>query len=237
MKSFIIGVGIGAVTLLSASAALAEPFASHGMVAVGAERVFGVEYTSTTTRAPGSPVENNTSTTSISLLGHLAGLESISSIGSIPRLNLDVFLGPGVSVGGGLMYQHLSRSRETAGVAGGDASQSYYLFAPRVGFGLPITDKVAIWPRLGLSYLYITGETENTIGGVVTKNESTDGLWFTTLDALLLYSPVEHVAFNVGPALDILIGGPTTTENGVGTPSPDTSMYSLGLHAGMTVLF
>lgn len=235
MKNLMIGVGVGVVTTLCAGSALAEPFAAHGTFAVGVERVFGIDYTHETTTAPGSTQESKRSTTSIAFLGSMPTTMSL-----LPRLNFDVFLGPGVSLGGGLMYQHSGVGNTPAGSATTrDSSGSYFLFAPRVGFGIPLNDTFAIWPRLGISYYYAKAESTTTdpTTGVQTTDKATTGSWYTTLDALLMISPVQHVAFNVGPSLDILIGGPTETRNGVGTLADDTSQYSIGLRTGLTVWF
>jgi hypothetical protein len=234
MKKQIFGVGFGIATVLGAGSAMAEPFAAPGTFAVGVERVFGLDYTSETTKAPGSTVEEKSSYTSIALLGSLP-----TTMSMLPRLNFDVFLGPGISLGGGLMYQHVSHSQPAAAgsTTSYDSSTGIYLFAPRVGFGIPINENFAIWPRLGLAYYYTKGETTTTNAGVEQTSKNTTGVWYTTLDAMLMISPVQHVAISVGPSLDVLIGGPTTTRDGVGTPSDDTSQYSIGLRTGLTAWF
>jgi hypothetical protein len=234
MKNLTIGVGIGVATLFGVSMALAEPFASHGTIAVGVERVFGFDYTHETTKPINSTAETTTSETTIALANSIPTQMSL-----MPRLNFDVFLGPGISLGGGVMYQHGSASSSTTGVAGeGSGSGSYYLFAPRIGFGIPINENVAIWPRAGISYFYTSTESTNPDGaGGQTTHKHTSGLWYTTIDAMLMLSPVQHVAFNVGPTFDVLIGGPTRTTDGVGDSVDDTSQYSIGVRAGLTVWF
>jgi hypothetical protein len=234
MKNLSIGVGIGVATLLGASAAMAEPFASHGTFAVGVERVFGFDYTHQTTKPVNSTVETTSSETTFALANAIP-----TQVSLIPRLNFDVFLGPGISVGGGVMYQHGSTSSSTTGIPGEDSGTgSYYLFAPRIGFGIPINDNVALWPRAGISYYYTSTESTNPDGaGGQRTQKNTNGLWYTTIDAMLMLSPIPQVAFQVGPSLDVLIGGPTRTRDGVGVPVDDTSQYSIGVRTGLTVWF
>jgi hypothetical protein len=234
MRNHIAGLGAGIAVTFCGSAAMAQPFAAHGTVAVGVERVFGLSYSHQTEQAPGATTESKTSTTSISFLGSLP-----TTIGAIPRLSADVFLGPGVSLGGSMMVQHLGSGFTPAGTAATrNAGTTYFLFAPRVGFGIPFNDTLALWPRLGISYLYTKTSSENQQNdGTMRTNKGTLGNWYTTLDALLLISPVAHVAFTVGPSLDILISGPKQTRDGADVQTNDTSYYSLALTAGLTVWF
>jgi hypothetical protein len=223
---------MGLAAVFCSGSVSAEPFAKHGTVAVGTERVFGINYTKSTVKDLGATQEDQGSSTSIAFLGTLP-----TSIGAIPRLNFDVFLGPGVSVGGGVMYQHI-RSASTFGATNtsSDSNAAYILVAPRVGFGIPINAALAVWPRWGISYLHLKSEDPDVDPAIGTRTYST-GMWYTTLDALLLISPVQHVAFNVGPTFDVLIHGPSRKRNDVGVATGDYSSYSLGLHAGMTVWF
>lgn len=236
MARSLIGCGLG-LLMLVASTAHAAPFASNGTLAIGAERLFGVEYTSLTVSQPGG--ESTQSATSISLLGRISVFEAPLNVNSaIPRLSADYFLGPGISLGGSLMYQHLSFGTDNDD-DDNDNGMNLILLAPRVGYGARLSDQFAIWPRLGLSYLHAwrssTGRTMDANGNLVqVERSATSNQTFLSLDAMFVYTPVEHVGFSFGPAFDYLLGRSETT-NGNDDTLPDNSMYGLGIHAGLLV--
>lgn len=234
MAKSLIGCGLG-LLMLAAGTAHAAPFASNGTLAIGAERLFGVEYASQTESQAG--VERSRSTTSISLLGRLSSpLEPFNVNSAIPRLSADYFLGPGISLGGSLMYQNLSFGSDNED---DDNGTNLILLAPRVGYGARLSDQFAIWPRLGLSYLHTwSSSTSTAMDGngnpVRTERSATSNYTFLSLDAMFVYTPVEHVGFSFGPAFDYLLGRSETT-NGNDDTLPDMSMYGLGIHAGLLV--
>lgn len=234
MVKSLMGCGV-ALVMLVASTANAAPFASNGTLAIGAERLFGIEYNSQTISQGG--LEATQSTTSISLLGRISALEAPLNVNSaIPRLSADYFLGPGLSLGGAVMYQHLSFGSDDDN---DDNGTNLILLAPRVGYGAHLSDQFAIWPRLGLSYLHTwrssTSQGVDANGNPTeVERSSTANYTFLSLDAMFVYTPVEHVGFSFGPAFDYLLGRSETT-NGNDDTLPDTSMYGLGIHAGLLV--
>lgn len=236
MAKSLIGSGLGLVMVtLVANTAHAAPFASNGTLAIGAERLFGFEYDSQTVSRPDG--ESSQSTTSISLLGRISAFEGPLNVNSaIPRWSADYFLGPGISLGGSLMYQHLSFGSDNED---DDNGMNLILLAPRVGYGARLSDQFAIWPRLGLSYLHTwrssTGPGVDANGNPAqVERSATSNHTFLSLDAMFVYMPVEHVGFSFGPAFDYLLGRSETT-NGNDDTLPDMSMYGLGIHAGLLV--
>jgi hypothetical protein len=237
MRKSLVALGLIATTLAT-GAASAEPFGAHGTVAIGAERLFGLEYTSQTNTPPGG-TEQKSSVTSVSLFGHTALLEDMGNlVSAMPRLSADVFLGPGVSVGGALMYQSMNVDHPASGP--NDSSDkiglNLLLFAPRVGFGARITDTFAIWPRLGITYLHSWTSQSSMSAGVEDKSRGTGNNMFLTLDAMMVVSPVQHAAFTFGPTFDYLLSQ-SSTRDGVGVATGDIGMYSLGLQAGILLWF
>jgi hypothetical protein len=242
MQKLLFALGVVGTTLMVGSAS-AQPFATHGTVAVGAEHLFGLEYVSSKESMAG--IEDKNSSTSLSLLGH-AGIygDTMSLNSALPRLSADVFLGPGVSVGGALMYQHLSfdNPASTGSTTSSSSGANLLLFAPRVGFGARLTDNIAIWPRLGITYLHVWSNSSSVTTNPGTgetlerKGRGTTNDLFLTLDAMMVVSPVEHAAFTFGPTLDYLLSVSSTTD-GVGNPTPDTTMYAIGIQAGILFWF
>ena len=118
----------------------------------------------------------------------------------------------------------------------GEQSVSYFLLGPRAGFGFALNDTFALWPRLGFSYLHAKSTYDFGSNGANTSNSTSSSMWYMSLDALLLISPIEHVSFTVGPALDVLIAGPYRDRDGTSVDLEESS-YTIGLHSGMTVWF
>lgn len=231
MKTLLLVCGLSSAFLV-AGVVGAEPFASHGTVAIGAERMFGVEHVSETRSQDG--LDQTDSTTSISLLGHVGAVTNpLNPSTALPRLSVDVFLGPGVSLGGGILYEHMGQGDQS------DRSVNFLLFAPRLGFGARLSDNFAIWPRFGVTYLHLwsssTATAFDTQGNATTiESRYTMDYTLLALEAMCVFTPVEHVGFSFGPTLDYRLGISQTTD-GTDVPRPNTSMYAVGLHAGLLV--
>jgi hypothetical protein len=246
-------------------AAAQQKFTDNGRVVVGAERITGlffenisVKSTSTFDDGMGGTTttesEAEANTTTFALFGTATGFfgteEATAGLTSMqPRLAVDVFVASGFSVGGALTYVHSSGTTEVR--SEGDPADEEdqpsidgVVFAPRVGFAVPLSPAFAIWPRAGITHSVYWVSEENDVGGgeTVTTKQT---LFFTdlTLEGMIAATPVPNVAIIFGPYLDLgLAGGVTTETQPDQTPSgfetdTDWNYTSYGLTAGIAVVF
>lgn len=123
---------------LSASRpALAQRFYDSGTVSVALERGFGIHHVRQSRDNPDTTT--NATTIGIGWYGALTPFHWT-------RAAIDVFVVPQLSVGGSLAF--FSQS--------GDADSDGVLFAPRVGYAIPLSRVFAFWPRGGIT-LYDVG--------------------------------------------------------------------------------
>jgi len=262
MKNRVSSVILSLTVLLGAGhvAAQTRPLGEPGGLAISGERLAGVfavdsetDVNGTVQFGPGAPTttvtRNENNATAIALLGNADEVGPAA----IPRLALDVFVHPHITVGGSFMYFTNSGDSRAEGTQdppgpGGpsdlditetDTSSRTLIFSPRAGAGLMFTDMIGLWGRAGFSYAKQTEEvTARTIdpgdGSTETTETTTDfSLFSLPLDVLLLIRPVEAFAFGVGPFLEIPLSGDfELDQTGAGpdiAADGDTSAWSYGL--------
>jgi hypothetical protein len=116
---------------------------------------------------------------------------------TLPRLGFDVVAGSNVTVGASAwVYTNLSESMTVQLQQGTSHSQdqpktTYWGVAPRVGYVLPLTDTIALWPRAGIEYhkentSTVTVQGGGTAGGAQIYQLAVD------LDGTFVFTPVDH---------------------------------------------
>jgi hypothetical protein len=244
MKSRVISLGVLlAGSLLSASAA-AEQLADNGTFALGVDRMFGyvsynASYDSTTTT--GVKTSHEATVSNFSLLGR-AGNLGVGNVGiaQIPRISFDAFVGPGVSLGGSIMYDYYSIGSKNAGQEDPDKpSVGVWLISPRVGFAKMFTPQIGIWPRAGITYIHASVDSPytDTTTGVTTANTDSVGELYYTMDVNLIIAPVAHLGFTVGPTLDYLLSDSESHTPADTTPNSNYKAHALGVQAGIFAWF
>lgn len=244
MKKPHLAAALAALTLTPE--ALAQ---SEGRIHVSIERAFGVTYNSLTNsseRTVGSTTVTTESTSewsSLNLLGTgvtgaVPGVGSFPWANLLPRLAVDYELSSHLTIGGAAFLTYSTVSSE--GLTG---SAFGFGLAPRVGYSLRITDKLAFWPRLGATLAYYSASPEDAGGGSVRVTQSTRyvPLWLN-VEPSLVYSVDRHFAFTFGLVGDIpLLGGvtsKTTTSSGSATTTTerDSTLTQLILAAQFGVM-
>ena len=230
-----ISMTVFAAVALTSGFAAAEQLGDNGTFAIGVDRIFGYvsdsqSYESAAVAGvPGSKYE--TTVSEFSFLGRAAGI----LVAQVPRLSFDAFLGPGVSFGGSIMYEHFSTTNKVAGVEDPDKpSTGIWLISPRVGFAHMFTPEVGIWPRAGIMYAHTSSDSSSTnvATGVVTKNSDTVGTLYYTMDVNLVVTPVPHIGFTIGPTLDYLLSYSSSRTPPATSPSTNQKELALGIQAG-----
>lgn len=251
--------------LLSAPAAAQQPgFADNGRIVIGAERLTGlffehVDIVQTTTIPDGmggtvtSEDEIKARTTTFAFLGTSTGpptaeVTTAGGTSTVPRLAIDVFVASGFSVGGAITYVHAEGTLETTddGDSEGEEDQPVFnglMFAPRVGYAIPLSPKFAIWPRAGLTHTVYWASEEDDDGPETVETSQTLQFTDLTLEGMVAVTPVPNVAIVFGPFLDLGLTGSVSTETTPDqTPSgfeseTDWKYTSFGITGGIALVF
>lgn len=241
------------VALLHCAEVQAAPFASNRSWSIGIERAAGVDHTriELNPSAGGtnsSLLATDTSTTTTSFLGNCSGFQPMYKFSPIPiptplecmpRLSVDRFLGPGISIGAGFSFQHSGNSKRQAVVSMDHASESTYLLAPRLGIAIQVRSWFHIWPRIGASYVRLNGNRSSQTAGWDLSSDSTysNEALYLTVEYPMVFTAFEHVAVTAGPTFDWLVLGPNRTVKGDSVDSDAVHCRSFGFHSGIAVWF
>ena len=116
---------------------------------------------------------------------------SASSTTVIFEPELDYFVAPNISIGGGVEYLH-----ESIGSGGMTAvTESAYGLIARAGYHLPLGPQIGLWLRGGFGYASATFDPG---GGNPTSSSSVLQL---EISAPLMFHPVPHFFVGIGPIL------------------------------------
>ena len=248
---------MGAVVIFCvemAAAQTTDSFGEAGTFVVSAERLTGLYFdridaeTNGVQTLQGMDAEGDTKTsrTTFVFLGNDAELTAAG----IPRLALDYFVIPSLSVGGSLLLTTRSQDDDDNYVRPAadinrttDTSETTFAIEPRAGYGRMFTELLGVWARGGITYAsnHVEADVEDVgPGGNITtgSSETTIHHWSLSLDGMLVLSPVGHFAFAVGPYLDIPITGDIEIRsqydgNQINRIDGDVSALSFGLSAGL----
>jgi hypothetical protein len=244
-----------------APAIVAAPM-MRGHVVLSAERVAGVtsmsstESTTTTFSTSGSSFPSNTvkedvevSTTGVNLLWN----GGASNVFAIPRLAIDAFVGPQVTLGGsaGFLSRGGSTKTSTVTTSGSSTSRSTssnddlpdvsaFVVSPRLGVVIALGPKAALWLRGGVTY-YSASVESTTVSPplssgdptITTKRTAETSGTAATFDAQLVLMPIDHVGITIGPVFDIGLGGSTKTTTTT-TSSDSTASQTINREGDLT---
>ncbi|MCB9587993.1 MAG: outer membrane beta-barrel protein [Polyangiaceae bacterium] len=223
--------------LLSNNAHAADELGEPGQVALGVERLFGINHWSSTAK-PSEKPEVTLSGTSIGLVvngGTTATFDEATfpMPYSIPRLALDYMVADGVSIGGSIGYTRRTGEVEAGGQTSDVPTVTALVLAPRVGYVFPLTDGVDFWLRAGVTYFRAAYEYD------VQNTPSDDSLtgFALSADGALVLSPIAGFGFYLGPTVDVGLSGTYTDEGGGGSEDVDATLSSFGLNAGLVGWF
>jgi hypothetical protein len=194
-------VAAGAALMCSCPLAMAQDFGSQGTVTLSAERVFGLNWTRSRIETNGGPNDGRVDKRDVTTFG--IGWYRSETAFNNPRAAADVFVIDRLSLGGSLGFY----------VWGDDGDRQGIIFAPRVGYAVPLSDTIAIWPRGGLTF--ISEEEGNT-----------DYTQFALSgECMFAFFLQDTWAVLAGPTLDLGLTGDVEDN--------DFNQYSLGIHAGI----
>jgi hypothetical protein len=229
---------LAAVTLAPAAANAELP--QRGTLVIGAERLTGFYSFSYKHQVDGggnnTVVDETDSGTQINLLwGNGAlGLGGPPNISAIPRIGVDYLLTDILTLGGsaGLFTSSgtANVSQNNVTVSNNLPSVTAFALAPRVGAAIHLSEQWTLWPRGGVTYASAKVEQDTPLpnnGGTETQRHTYSQL-LLSLEAMIVYSPVPHLGFSLGPIFELPMSGSDTYEHirpQVGNnPAVDTSV-------------
>jgi hypothetical protein len=161
-----------------------------------------------------------------------------STFYNLPRIGADWIPVRNLTIGGaGWFYTDLSATETTSNstTTTQQPKVTYWGVAPRVGYIIPLGDKIYLWPRLGVEYHNVSTSDVGNGSGSITQ--------FAFLaEAMVVISPWDHFGFQVGPTADIPISGTQTSTSaptGMGgtttttTTTESSAMLQIGISAGV----
>ena len=94
-------------------------------------------------------------------------------------------------------------------VTAGDADSNHFAIGPRVGYNIPLSDRVSIWPKLGFSFSTTSVSTEQGATDADTTLVETEGNDGVALNIFVpfMFFPAQHFFAGFGPFLDTDLSG------------------------------
>jgi hypothetical protein len=211
--------------------AAAAAFGEAWHLALSIERAFGLDYISATESSSGLDLQK-TSATNVSLFG--APATGAPSAFSFPRVAFDLFVVRDFSFGLGVGVVHGSSTVTPTGSIPSDRSFTGLVAVPRVGYARQLTPYITLWPRAGISVIYVKSDVNNGFGYGTAQMPT--HFVAATIEVPVLFTLIPHVAVTLGPTLDITFNGSTTVPpltGGVQTYAERVT--ELGIQAGLLV--
>ncbi len=156
-------------------------FGDSGQFILSAERLFGYTFSHRT---------GFTNTNSFTLLAQPLGTGTYAY--GEPRIGFDAFVTKSISLGGSLSFFRTSA---------GDNSLTGFQVAPRLGYGMMVGPWLGVWPRLGVTYVYASG------------NGASAKYLALTVEGLLAIVVAPHLVITFGPTLDLGLTGNAGTNS------------------------
>jgi len=142
-------------------------------------------------------------------------------------------VGGGLTVGGSIGYVSRTgttkQTKPTESPETDDPDFSAYALAPRVGYALPLSDGLSLWPRGG--FTYYGAKTKSSDAATNTSRETTATGLQLNIDAMFVFAPVEGFGLMIGPVLDFGLSGKVDrkTTPDPATPQPDVTFKEMNL--------
>ncbi len=212
-------------------------FGDRGQLALSAENLFAL---STERRAEAFPTGDAIDVTNRFGLLYSDRQDSLSPHG--PQVGFHYFFAESMSLGGTIGYE--SRGGSTtppttpplAPVSISKADVSTFIFVPRFGYSMMLTNALGFWFRGGHGMYRVGASNPND-----SRQKESFTFWLVALDALFVVTPAQHFGFYVGPQADISFAGShsvSRVQNGVVVEgSQNVSFRDIGLGAGLLGYF
>jgi hypothetical protein len=127
----------------------------------------------------------------------LSGVEE-STTTLVLRPALDWFFADSISFGGFVGVDYTSAP---------SGSTSVLSVGPRVGYNLPLGDRISVWPKVGLSIANTTLSEDDADGIGEDDDDDSNTSAQLNLFVPIAFHPVQHFFLGLGPALDVDLSG------------------------------
>jgi hypothetical protein len=127
--------------------------------------------------------------------------ESTTEVTLLPAV--DYFVAHNLSIGGFVGLDYTKTGSEHSTVFG---------IGPRVGYNIPLSNRISFWPKLGFSYTHTSVGGSIDVEGVSVGSPTVSGDHITlNIFAPIMFHPVTHFFVGFGPALDTDLSGDAKT--------------------------
>jgi streptogramin lyase len=110
----------------------------------------------------------------------------------------DYFVITNLSVGGFVGFDYTTS---------GENESSRFSIGPRVGYNIPFSDLISIWPKVGFSFAHTSTTATRTTGNTTVSTTNSADAFALNLFAPVVFHPVRHFFAGFGPFLDVDISG------------------------------
>lgn len=154
--------------------------------------------------------------------------------------SVDYFVIDHLSVGGLIEIAHTATTADTTTATTSTSvslpGATNVTILPRVGYLIPVSDRIAIWPRAGIGFLSLQQAFGSAAGTAVA---TTSGA-VIDIDASFIFRLTNNVYLKAAPDFAIGLGANTTTTTTSGTtttvgPSESTAYYNFSILGGVGV--
>ena len=124
-----------------------------------------------------------------------------SSTTVLMRPAVDYFVIDNLSIGGFVGVEHSTSP-------GGESTA--FSIGPRVGYNIPLSERLSIWPKVGFSFASTRQETDEVTlpgGATVGGDEETNTSVQLNLFAPVMFHSAQHFFIGFGPAFDLDLSG------------------------------
>lgn len=123
----------------------------------------------------------------------------------------DIFVTDHLSLGGLIELRHTWGAVEGGGQRLELPSATSLTFLPRVGFYVPFTDRIGLWPRIGIGYSSVESASFASTGSVPVRE--TFRAMVLDADLSLIYRFSETFFMRAGPEVGLTLGGRREVES------------------------
>ena len=195
-----------------ASAAAAASEAKPPSLSLALERAGGIGYAKATST-------EGTSDSSVSLTALGVGGVTLNPF-AVPRVGLDFILPSNLTLGGAVGFTRLSGSTSSGNRSEDIGSAVLYTLTPRVGYRIPLSDRIDLTPRGGLTF------AGGSFSPADSRNEASIFAIAISADAPFAFRLTDSFNILVGAALDYTVSAnvtTTTTSGGAGGTTTNRS--------------
>jgi hypothetical protein len=137
----------------------------------------------------------------------------------------DIFVTDHLSLGGLIEIGHTWGAIEGGGQRLELPGTTSMTFLPRVGFYVPFTDRIGLWPRAGVGYSSVESVSFVSTGSVPIRD--TFRAMVLDVDLSLVYRFGETFFMRAGPEVGVTLGGRHTTESNGASAGAGASMLQI----------